>query len=67
MAAKRPPALDRIDDLRSRRDRGASGAINALLTLSRQVDGDARSAKGRDADRMRALANTLRGRAAALR
>jgi hypothetical protein len=66
-AAAIADALARIDDLRSRRDRGASGAVNGLNALARQLDADARVAKDRDADRLRALAATLRGRAARLR
>ena len=66
-AAAITEALARIDEFRSRRDRGASGAIDRLNALAREVEGDARAATGRDADRLRSLAATLRGRASGLR
>ncbi|HET7698248.1 MAG TPA: hypothetical protein VFK57_21210 [Vicinamibacterales bacterium] len=42
-------------------------AIDQLDTLAQQLERDAASASGRDADRMKALAGTLKGRAERLR
>jgi hypothetical protein len=42
-------------------------AIDQLDTLAQQIERDAASASGRDADRMKALAATLKGRATRLR
>jgi hypothetical protein len=53
-------ALDRLD----RADRGALDQIDAVAT---QLEQDASAASGRDADRMRALAATIKGRTARLR
>jgi hypothetical protein len=60
-------ALKRVDDLRTRRDRNAAAVLNTLGMLARQLDEDAAAAGGRDAQRMRALATTLRDRAARIR
>jgi hypothetical protein len=60
-------ALERVDRLRSGQDRGAEAVLGALDTLATQVESDAASATGRDQVRLKALAETLRGRAARLR
>ena len=60
-------ALERIDDLRTRRDRGATAILGNLATLATQLDNDAAAATGRDATRLRSLAATLRGRAERVR
>ncbi len=60
-------AMDRAEQMRSPRDRGASAAADQLSTLATQLDADAASASGRDQMRLKALADTLRTRAARLR
>ena len=57
-------ALNRIDQVRSRSDRGGIAAIGQLTTLAAQVERDAAGTRGRDAARLRALATTLKGQAA---
>ncbi len=60
-------ALKRVDDLRSRRDRNAAAVLGNLTTLATDLDKDAAAASGRDAQRLRSLASTLRDRAAKVR
>jgi hypothetical protein len=60
-------ALDRADDVRSARDRNASPAADQLDSLATQIEGEAGSASGRDQARLKALAATLKARAARLR
>ena len=66
-------AMERADDLRSgpdkndKNDKNAAAVVEQLEAVARQVEGDAASASGRDAMRLRALAETLKGRAAKLR
>jgi len=60
-------ALKRVDDLRSRRDRNATAVLGTLAMLATQLEGDAATASGRDAQRLRSLATTLRDRAARVR
>jgi hypothetical protein len=60
-------ALDRIDSLRTGQEKGAAEALAQLDTLATQLEADAAAATGRDADRLRALAATVKGRAAKLR
>jgi hypothetical protein len=55
-------ALDKTE-----KDKSAKAAIDQLDTLAKQIDQDAASASGRDAERMHALAATLKSRAARLR
>ena len=59
-------ALDRLDD-RSTPAPQRTAAADELNALSAQVLRDANSARGRDATRLRSLAGTLKGRAAAAR
>ena len=59
--------LDDVDDLRTGRERNARTTLARLDTLVAQIEKDAGAAPGRDADRMKALAATLRGRVARLR
>jgi hypothetical protein len=59
--------LDDVDDLRSSRDRGAPATLARVDTLAAQLDTEAAAASGRTAERLRALATTLRGRIARLR
>jgi hypothetical protein len=58
--------LDRADRVTSR-DKGAPAAAAELTTLAADLERDAASAAGRDAARMRAMAETVKGRAAQLR
>jgi len=60
-------AMEHADDLRSPQDKNAAAVVEQLEAVARQVDGDAASASGRDAMRLRALAETIKGRAAKLR
>jgi hypothetical protein len=60
-------ALGRVDDLRTGKERDASSRLDALNAVAAQVEADAQSKTGRDAMRLTALAETLKGRAAALR
>jgi hypothetical protein len=60
-------ALAKADDLRTGRERDAASRLDALNAVAAQVEADAKSKTGRDAMRLTALAETLKGRAAALR
>jgi hypothetical protein len=60
-------ALARADELRTGKERDAGPRLDALTALASQVESDAKSKTGRDAMRLTALADTLKGRAAALR
>jgi hypothetical protein len=60
-------ALDRVDGMRTARERGAPAAVARLRTLATQLGTAATTATERDAVRLRALAATLEGRAASLR
>jgi hypothetical protein len=60
-------ALEGADQVRNNRDRAASAAATQLDQLAAQVETDAGAASGVDAKRLRALASTLKGRAARLR
>ena len=60
-------ALSRTDELRTGKERDAAARLDALNAVAAQVEADAKTKSGRDAMRLNALAETLRGRAAALR
>ena len=60
-------ALAIVDRVHSGRDKGAADVLTQLESLATALDGDAAKASGLDASRLRALAGTLRGRAAGLR
>jgi len=60
-------ALDHVDTLRTGKEKSAAAALNQLDTLAGQIERDAAAVIGRDASRMRALAETLKARAAKLR
>jgi hypothetical protein len=60
-------ALERVDRLRSGRDNGAAAILEQLGELTTQLERDAASAGAQDAVRLRALASTIKERAAALR
>ncbi len=59
--------LSKVDSLRTGKERNAADALTALDAVAAQVEGDAKTAIGRDAMRLKALAETLKGRAQALR
>ena len=56
-------ALDKVDRIRDRSAKGAEPAFEALTALAGQIEGDAATATGVDANRLRSLAATLKGRA----
>jgi hypothetical protein len=60
-------ALDRADGIRTGKERGAAAALDQLDVLAREIESDASAAGGRDQMRLRALAETLKARAARLR
>jgi hypothetical protein len=60
-------ALSRVDELRTGKERDAAARLDALNALATQVEADAKAQTGRDAMRLNALAETLKGRVAALR
>ena len=60
-------ALERVDRVRSGRDNGAAAVLDELDALAAELEGDAAKASGHDATRLRALASTMKGRAAGLR
>ncbi|HEX7139896.1 MAG TPA: hypothetical protein VF219_18735, partial [Vicinamibacterales bacterium] len=59
--------LEKVDGLRSGQDKNASAVLEQVDALAKQIDADAGAATGRDAARLKALAATLKGRAAKLR
>jgi len=59
-------AVERMEGLRAS-DRGAETILAQADSLAKDLDADAGAAAGRDAMRLKALAETLRGRAARLR
>jgi hypothetical protein len=60
-------ALAKVDELRTGKERDAAARLDTLTTLASQVQADGQSKSGRDAMRLNALADTLRGRAASMR
>ncbi|OLC45598.1 MAG: hypothetical protein AUH43_15785 [Acidobacteria bacterium 13_1_40CM_65_14] len=60
-------ALDRVDGLRTGQEKGAAATLDQLDALAAQLEKDAAAASGRDADRLKALAATIKGRAVKLR
>jgi len=66
-AASVKEALDRSDGVKSAQDKGGTAALDQLDALASQLDADAAAARGRDQVRLKALAETLRGRAARVR
>ncbi|MFA5909678.1 MAG: hypothetical protein WC815_12945 [Vicinamibacterales bacterium] len=59
--------LAKVDELRTGKERSAAAALDGLDAVAAQVAADAKAAKGRDAIRLQALSDTLKGRAARLR
>ena len=64
-AAEVKMALDRADKLQP--GKGSKTALDQLDALAARIQGDAKAATGRDAMRLGALADTMKGRVAALR
>jgi hypothetical protein len=60
-------ALSKVDELRTGKERDAASRLDALMSVAAQIEADAKTKTGRDATRLTALADTLKGRAAALR
>ena len=60
-------SLDRIDGLRTGQERNAATTLNQADALAAELESDAAAATGRTADRLKALAATIKGRTAALR
>ncbi len=59
-------ALEKADRVHNKSDKGAPAAAQGLLGAVEQLQSDAASATGADANRLRALAATLKGRAEAI-
>jgi hypothetical protein len=60
-------ALSKVDSLRTGKENNAKAALEQLDSLASQLDADAAKANSVDQKRYKALAETLRGRAARLR
>jgi hypothetical protein len=60
-------SLAKVDELRTGKERDAATRLDALTALATQLEADAKTKTGRDAMRLTALADTLKGRAASLR
>ena len=60
-------SLARVDELRTGKERNAASALEGLDAVAAQLAADAKAATGRDAMRLQALADTLKGRTARLR
>ena len=60
-------AFDKADALRTGRERGAAAVLDELDTMANELEKDSASATGRDQQRMRSLAATIKGRTARLR
>ena len=60
-------ALDRADGVRSGQDKSAAAVVDQLTALATRLETDAGAASGRDAARLKALAATIKERAARLR
>jgi hypothetical protein len=60
-------ALSRVDSLRTGKEGNAQAALDQLDSLASQFDAEAAKSSGIDQKRYKALAETLRGRAARLR
>jgi hypothetical protein len=60
-------ALARVEELRTGQEKDAAEVLAGLDTLVTQLQKDAAAAQGRDAARLRALVETVKGRTARLR
>jgi hypothetical protein len=59
--------LAKVDQLRTGKEGNAKASLDALDAVAAQVAADAKAATGRDAIRLQALSDTLKGRTARLR
>ncbi len=59
--------LAKVDELRTGKERSAAATLASLDAVAAQLAADAKAAKGRDAMRLQALSDTLKGRTARLR
>jgi hypothetical protein len=59
--------LGKVDQLRTGKEGNAKASLDALDAVAAQVAADAKAATGRDAVRLQALSDTLKGRTARLR
>ncbi len=59
--------LAKVDELRTGKERNAAAALDGLDAVAGQLATDAKAASGRDAMRLQALSDTLKGRTARLR
>jgi len=59
--------LAKVDELRTGKERNAAAALDGLDAVAAQLAADAKAAQGRDAIRLQALSDTLKGRTARLR
>ena len=66
-AAALKAAFDKADALRTGKESGAAQVLDQLDAMAAELEKDATAATGRDASRMRALAQTIKGRTARLR
>jgi hypothetical protein len=60
-------ALDKLDDVRTGKERSAPATLDQADALATSLEADAAAATGRTADRIKALAATIKGRTARLR
>jgi hypothetical protein len=60
-------AFDKADALRTGRERGAAAILDELDAMANELEKDSASSTGRDQQRMRSLAATIKGRTARLR
>ena len=60
-------ALDKADEVRTGQEKGAAAVLAQLDAVAAQLESDASGSSGRDAMRLKALAATIKGRAAKLR
>lgn len=60
-------ALEKVDGLRTGKERGAGATLDQADAIAGQFETEAKSAAGRDAVRMHALATTIKARTAKLR
>jgi hypothetical protein len=66
-AAGLKAAFDKADALRTGKESGAAQVLDQLDAMAAELEKDATAATGRDASRLRALAQTIKGRTARLR
>ena len=60
-------AIDRADSIRTGKERGAAAVLDQLDAVAAQLEADAGAASGRDAERLKSLAATIKARTAKLR